>query len=102
LLVDFVGKFERLQADFRQVCAQLGFEECELPHVNSSDKRSRELKRKFRNSLYRNRESELRNYVDFYDAETREFVGDLYRRDVENFAYSFEDALLPEARAVAV
>lgn len=102
LMVDFVGKFENLQADFDQVCARLGFDSCKLPHVNSSDKPSRELKRKLRNSLYRNRESELRSYVDFYDAETREFVGELYRRDVENFAYNFEDALHPRPQTAAV
>ena len=94
LLVDFVGKFESLQKDFDRVCEHLGFESSGLPHVNSSDKKSRELKRKVRNFLYRNGESELRNYVDFYDAETTEFVSDLYRSDIENFGYTFTDALI--------
>ena len=74
LLVDFVGKFEYLQQDFDQVCKLLGFEDSGLSHINSSDKKSRDLKRKVRNSLYRNGESDLRNYVDFYDSETREIV----------------------------
>ena len=93
LLVDFVGRFEHLQQDFDQVCKHLGFENSDLPHVNSSDKKSRELRRKIRNFLHRNNESELRNYVDFYDTETRETVGSLYRADIENFGYSFADAL---------
>lgn len=93
LLVDFVGKFERLQEDFKQVCEHLGFEQSSLPHINSSDKKSRELRRKVRNFLYRNREGEFRNYVDFYDAETREYVSDMYRADIETFDYSFADAL---------
>ena len=92
LLVDFVGKFETLQQDFDRVCQQLGFDESSLPHVNSSDKKSRELRRTLRNFLYRNGENKLRSYVDFYDAETREFVTNLYRVDIENFGYSFEDA----------
>jgi len=93
LLVDFVGKFETLQQDFDRVCQQLGFDESSLQHVNSSDKKSRELRRTLRNFLYRNGENKLRSYVDFYDVETREFVTNLYRVDIENFGYSFEDAL---------
>ena len=93
LLVDFVGKFECLQQDFGKVCDHLGFADSSLPHVNSSDKKSRELRRKIRNFLYRNGESELRNYVDFYDTETREIVTSLYRADIENFGYNFADAL---------
>jgi hypothetical protein len=93
LLVDFVGKFEHLQHDFDQVCKHLGFEDSSLPHINSSDKKSRELRRKVRNFLHRNDESELRNYVDFYDTETRETVSKLYRADIENFGYNFADAL---------
>lgn len=93
LLVDFVGKFERLQHDFDQVCKHLGFEDSSLPHVNSSDKKSRELRRKVRNFLHRNDESELSNYVDFYDTETRETVSKLYHADIENFGYNFADAL---------
>ena len=93
LLVDFVGKFETLQQDFDQVCEQLGFVESRLPHINSSDKKSRELRRKARNILHRNKESELHKYTEFYDTETREFVSELYRTDIENFDYSFSDAL---------
>ncbi len=95
LLVDFVGKFERLQQDFEQVCNHLGFEDSALPHVNSSDKKSRELRRKIRNLVYRNGETDLRNYVDFYDAESRELVTEMYRSDIQNFGYSFSDALEP-------
>ena len=93
LLVDFVGKFEHLRQDFKQVCKFLGFEDSSLPHVNSSDKRSRELRRKVRNFLHRNGESDLCNYTDFFDAETCETVAEMYRADIENFDYSFTDAV---------
>lgn len=93
LLVDFVGKFESLQKDFDQVCQHLGFDDSALPHVNSSDKKSRELRRRARNFLRRNGESDLHSYVDFYDDESREFVSQLYRADIQNFDYSFSDAL---------
>jgi len=93
LLVDFVGKFENLQQDFDLVCKQLGFTESRLPHINSSDKKSRELRRKAKNILHRNKESGLHQYTDFYDKETREFVAERYRSDIGNFNYSFSDAL---------
>ncbi len=93
LLVDYVGKFEKLQQDFEQVCKYMGFRNSALPHVNSSDKKSRELRRKARSFLRRNGESELGRYVDFYDMETREFVADLYHEDIMNFSYDFDDAL---------
>ncbi len=92
LLVDFVGKFENLQQDFAHVCKQLGLAESRLSHINSSDKKSRELRRKAKNILYHNKESGLRNYMDFYDNETREYVAELYQIDITNFNYSFKDA----------
>jgi hypothetical protein len=93
LLVDFVGKFENLQRDFDQVCIQLGFNDSRLPHINSSDKKSRELRRKARNIFHRNKESSLRRYNEFYDEETRGYVAELYQADIKNFNYCFDDAL---------
>lgn len=93
LLVDFVGKFESLQSDFDRLCQHWQFDDTRLPHVNSSDKKSRELRRKTRNFLYRNNESELRKYVDFYDDETREQVAHMYADDIRNFNYEFADAV---------
>jgi len=93
LLVDFVGRFEHLERDFNKVCEHFGFDDSHLPHINSSDKKSREFRRKTRNFLYRNQESDLRKYVDFYDDETRALVARLYRSDIDNFGYKFDDAL---------
>ncbi len=98
LLVDFVGKFERLQQDFNQVCADLGIDDPALPHVNSSDKKSRELRRSLKNFIHRNDETGLNTYVEFYDDETREYVAQLYRKDIEMFDYSFADALRSGAK----
>jgi len=87
LLVDFVGRFETLQADFDQVCTRLGIHESRLPHRNPSDKKSRNLKRRIRNWLYFNGENSKQDFVDFYDRETIELVGNLYRKDIEAFGY---------------
>jgi hypothetical protein len=67
LLVDFVGRFERLEDDFRSVCKKIGVE-AELPHLNRS-----------RRDTYRS----------YYTAATRELVARIDRRDIELFDYSF-------------
>jgi hypothetical protein len=87
LLVDFVGRFETLQSDFDQVCIQLGIKDSELPHRNKSNKKSRNLKRSLRNWIYMNGENSKDTYLEFYDAETIEIVGNLYRKDIDAFAY---------------
>ena len=89
LLVDFVGRFERLQQDFDEVCQRLDIDDSELPHRNPSNKRSRNLKRRVRNFVFRNGEGDKRHYTDFYDVETHEAVSRLYRRDIETFGYAF-------------
>jgi len=91
LLVDFLGRFETLQQDFDRVCESLGLENSQLPHRNPSDKKSRGLKRRFRNRLFMNGENRHHGLNDFYDDETREAVADYYRIDIETFGYQFND-----------
>jgi len=91
LLVDFLGRFEALQQDFDRVCERLGLENSHLPHRNPSDKKSRDLKRRFRNRLFMNGENRHHGLNDFYDDETREAVADYYRIDIETFGYQFND-----------
>jgi hypothetical protein len=88
-LMDFVGRFENLQADFDVVCEQLGISDSALPHRNQSDKRSRNFKRRFRNFLYRNGENDFQRLQEFYDPVTRDAVAEYYRRDIETFGYDF-------------
>jgi len=90
-LVDFVGRFENLQADFDKVCERLGFEDSKLPYVNSSEKTSRAIRRQLKSIIYRNGESEKKHYTEFYDDETRDFVTTYYKKDVETFGYSFSE-----------
>jgi hypothetical protein len=67
LIVDFVGRFERLEDDFAQVCEKVGVKG-RLPHLNRS-----------RRDTYRS----------YYTAATRDLVGRIDRRDIELFDYSF-------------
>lgn len=71
LLVDFVGRFERLQIDIRSVQQALQRSDfSELPRLNRGVK-------------------EDRDYRDFYTRRAREVVADLYKKDLELFGYSF-------------
>lgn len=68
IAVDFVGRFERLAADFAVVGARLGIDRT-LPISNASHRA---------------------DYRAFYDDETRTIVGNLYAKDVELFGYRFD------------
>ena len=67
-IVDFVGHYETLAADFAKVCAKLKIQ-AELPHANVS---------------------EHRDYRTYYTPETRAFVAEKFRRDIEMFGYGFD------------
>jgi hypothetical protein len=69
-LVDFIGRFENLQSDFDLVCRHLGINDAKLPHRNKSFGR--------------------KHYADYYDAESKEYVAQLYRKDIRLFGYTFE------------
>jgi hypothetical protein len=68
LLVDYVGYFESLGEHFNVICSELNID-AELEHRNSSSHR---------------------DYQSYYDATTREMVAEHWRRDIEQFGYSFE------------
>lgn len=97
LLVDFVGKYERLQADFDEVCARVGIARTPLPRVNQSLERARprtlrELRRRVRQAIWsREREHTFPSYTEYYDEESRDLVARLFRKDVEAFNYAFGD-----------
>ena len=101
-LVDFVGRFEYLQRDFETVCEALHLPPSPLPHLNKAinpytvlsvlkgrpSKIVRNLKRIARRR--RLAKNTFAHYSEYYDDEAREFVGELYRNDIESFHYSFE------------
>jgi Sulfotransferase family len=97
LLVDFVGRYESLQADFDTVCARVGIPPTRLPQVNRSLEGTwpdslRELRKQLRRALWSlERKHTFPHYTQYYDDESREFVGRLFRKDVEAFNYAFGD-----------
>ena len=81
LLVDYVGRFESLAADFAAACERMGIADAHLPHVNDSKKSRPGLLQKLRRRA--------RPYREMYDSRSRERVAALYARDIEAFDYSF-------------
>jgi hypothetical protein len=73
VLVDFIGRFENLQSDFDRVCPEIGLPPTALPHVNKS-----KVIRKYK------------GYQDYYDKESKEFIAELYKSDIELFGYEFD------------
>lgn len=74
--IDFIGRFENLEADFARLCERLGLQR-QLETLNTDD-------------------SAIQDYTDFYNAETRELVADVYRQDVIGLGYRFgEDRVFP-------
>lgn len=71
LAVDFVGRYESLQADFQHVVRELGLPRMELPHVNRSVERSKD-------------------YRNAYEPTTRELVAQHFEGDIDAFGYRFD------------
>lgn len=76
--VDFLGRYECLDRDFRTVKERIGFDPAGgLPHFNRGGTKG---------GVYRTA----------YTPETRQIVADVYHEDVTLFGYAFESAKGPE------
>jgi len=71
VMVDFVGRFERIDRDFEFVAQRLG-SSVRLPWTNVS---------------------KHREFMSYYDDDTREIVRQVYSRDIEAFGYRFETSV---------
>jgi hypothetical protein len=68
IIVDFIGRFERLQECFDEVCRRLGCTPVELPRINDSRHAA---------------------YTEYYTPAMAETVARHYARDIETFGYRF-------------
>jgi len=68
ILVDFVGRFERIQDDFDRICEIVGIQKEQLPVLNAQKHKS---------------------YREFYTPDTIEKVSQLWSRDIEKFDFKF-------------
>lgn len=69
LLVDFVGRFENLEADFARICRVIGVEV----------------------ALMQANRGEPRDYRDSYTPRLVELVAENFAEDIERFGYAFEE-----------
>jgi hypothetical protein len=87
--LNFLGRFERLDADFVQICRQLKIEQT-LPHRNHTPRQTVEnvcladwpVARLATLSRYP-------DYTHFYTDDLIRRVGDVYHEDVSRFSYDF-------------
>jgi len=69
IMVNFIGRFERINEDFKKVCDRLDIPFQRLSHVNIT---------------------EHKHYSKYYTEETKEIIAVLFKDDVERFGYTFE------------
>ena len=67
-MVDFVGRFESLPADFQEICRRLNVSNAALPHLNKSNHN---------------------HYRSYYSARTERLIASRYEKDIEEFGYCF-------------
>ncbi len=70
IIVDFIGRYERLEEDFREICHRIGIKPPPLPH--------------------KRRAKDRRPYQEYYTPETAELVAKHFQRDIEMFGYTFD------------
>lgn len=70
IIVDYIGRYERLEDDFQEVCRRIGIRPPRMPH-----------KRKAR---------DRKPYQSYYSERTSKLIADYFRRDIEMFGYTYE------------
>tara|TARA_Y100000361_G_scaffold126733_1_gene120856 strand:+ start:20103 stop:20756 length:654 start_codon:yes stop_codon:yes gene_type:complete len=76
-LISSIGKmdvqlinFDNLQADFNQICDQIGISRYELPHINKTNRK---------------------HYSTYYDEETKDIISQKYSDDIKHFGFTFQN-----------
>jgi len=70
ILVDFIGRFERLDEDFRNICEHIGIRHPELAHKRKATDR--------------------KDFRSYYSPETASLVAKHFRTDIERLEYRFD------------
>ena len=71
LVVDFIGRYERLEVDFAEACRRIGIAQPELTHKRRAKDRKQD-------------------YRSYYSDETAGLVARHFERDIQLFGYSFD------------
>jgi hypothetical protein len=79
LQVNYLGYFENIQDDFQHIANRIGMgNSAVLSHENVGNLGKRS------------------DYTDYYTDKTRDIVSEVYKRDIDNFGYSFDNSSLGE------
>jgi len=71
IAMDYVGRFESLDQDFKKICQKLGIKKPPaLPHIHAS--------------------SRAKPYQEYYDKRTADWIRRRFAKDIEYFGYEFE------------
>lgn len=79
ILVDYVGRFERLQQDVDCILTRIGKPPCQLPLKNKSDHQ---------------------HYSVYYDTPAKELIATHYAPDIDLFSYRFEQPNSTDGTAI--
>lgn len=95
LLVDFVGKFERLESDYSEIVNRLQLPFIPLPRVGyAGTMNARMAKWLWRvngiTGLRWSRSDVQQHYSHYYDQETIDAVHEYFQTDIQVFGYEFE------------
>lgn len=71
LIVDFIGRYERLEQDFTEACTRIGIRPPKLPHRRQANDRGADYRR-------------------YYDNGTAELVAKHFAPDIERLGYRFD------------
>ncbi len=71
LCVDFIGRYEQLNADFETACRRIGIQPPALPHRRQATERDSDYRR-------------------YYDTNTAELVANYFARDIDLLEYRFD------------
>ena len=94
LLVDYVGRFENLRADFQHVVERCQLGNIELPYLNQNPllqraHKIRSIKDTIRKGIAYIRYPKNKDYRFEYNTQAREIISKIYHADIQVFGYNF-------------
>jgi len=81
IMVDHVGRFERLDEEFKFICEKIGID-ANLPHLNHSGHYSGDVVRHDPIKIH---------YSNYYNQELIDIVAERCKQDIETFGYDYEN-----------
>lgn len=81
IIVDYIGRFENIENEYRFICKKIGLDNLELPHLNHDGHYSGEEKTHDVKKIH---------YSNYYNDELIDIVYERCKQDILTFNYDFE------------